>query len=218
MIVLAIDTAGINCSAGLYDASQGGLLAVESETLGKGHAERLTGMIDEVFRKSKATKGDVSRIGVTIGPGSFTGIRVGVAAARGLALALSVPAIGVSTLEVLAAGAFAAGAAGPVIAAVDAKRGELFMQLFSAAGDETQPPLALTIDEARAFVAAQQAKLIGSGAAVLAGMSAEADQFDIATVASIAAARAKATGKPAPLYLRGPDAKPQAGFAIERRA
>lgn len=103
MIVLAIDTAGVDCSAAVYDAQNSVVLAEVSETLGKGHAERLMAMIDEALAKAGRDLREVSRIAVTVGPGSFTGIRVGVAAARGLALALGVECVGVSTLAVLAA-------------------------------------------------------------------------------------------------------------------
>lgn len=218
MIVLAIDTAGVDCSVALYDADKATVLAVQRETIGKGHAERLSGMIDAVFRQAGRTPENVSLIGVTVGPGSFTGIRVGVAAARGLSLALGVRAVGVSTLDVLADAAFRAGSAAPLIAAIDAKRGEVYLQTFDAEGVHTGEPQALSLDDAAAVVSGLNSQIVGSGAAALASMSVEADHFDIVSVARLAALRANAPGKPVPLYLRGPDAKPQAGFAIERRA
>ncbi|MCD2175368.1 tRNA (adenosine(37)-N6)-threonylcarbamoyltransferase complex dimerization subunit type 1 TsaB [Rhizobium sp. C4] len=218
MIVLAIDTAGVDCSVAVYDDAADTVLAHAQETLGKGHAERLAAMIDDVMRQAALKPADLSRIGVTIGPGSFTGIRVGVAAARGLALALGIPAIGVTTLEVLAETARRAGETGAIIAAIDAKRGEVYLQPFDETGQATAEPQALLLEEARSVVASRAAKLVGSGQAALADGLAEADHFDIETVARIAARRPKGPGKPAPLYLRGPDAKPQMGFAIERRA
>lgn len=218
MIVLAIDTAGVDCSVAVFDTSRDAMLGRVQETLGKGHAERLSAMIDEVMRQAELTPSALGLIGVTVGPGSFTGIRVGVAAARGLALALGIPAIGVTTLEVLAETARRAGKTGGIMAAIDAKRGEVYLQPFDRAGEAAAAPQAMLLDEARAFVASSQASLIGSGGAALANGLAEADHFDIETVARIAARRPKGPGKPAPLYLRGPDAKPQTGFAIERRA
>lgn len=218
MIVLAIDTAGVNCSAALYDSGSAVVLAALQETIGKGHAERLSGMIDEVFGKAGLTPQDIGLIGVTVGPGSFTGIRVGVAAARGLSLALGVCAVGVSTLEVLADEARQTLGPVPVLAAIDAKRDEIYLQTFDAVGTAIDEPQALPLADARQMISSRAATPFGSGAAALAGMSAEADHFDIAAVARLAASRPNAPGKPAPLYLRGPDAKPQAGFAIERRA
>lgn len=218
MIVLAIDTAGVDCSVAVYDAADDVVVACAQETLGKGHAERLSAMIDEVMRQAALAPADLGLIGVTVGPGSFTGIRVGVAAARGLALALGIPAIGVTTLDVLAETARRSGETGAIIAAIDAKRGEVYLQPFNEAGRPTAEPQAMLLNDARAFVGSAGAKVVGSGAAALAGASAETDHFDIGAVARLAARQPKVTGKPAPLYLRGPDAKPQMGFAIERRA
>lgn len=218
MIVLAIDTAGVNCSAALYDSGSAVVLAALQETIGKGHAERLSGMIDEVFGKAGLTPQDIGLIGVTVGPGSFTGIRVGVAAARALSLALGVRAVGMSTLEVLADEARQTLGSVPVLAAIDAKRDEIYLQTFDAFGAPLDEPQALPVADARQKASRMDATPFGSGAAVLADMSVEADQFDIGAVARLAARRPNAPGKPAPLYLRGPDAKPQAGFAIERRA
>ena len=98
MIVLAIDTAGVDCSAALYDSAAGKVLSEVTETIGKGHAERLMAVIDEALAVANLPLKSVERVAVVIGPGSFTGIRVGVAAARGLALALGVESVGVTTL------------------------------------------------------------------------------------------------------------------------
>lgn len=219
MIVLAIDTAGVNCSAALYDVSAGCLIASRTETIGKGHAERLPGMVDEVFKEAGKSPSDIGLVGITIGPGSFTGIRVGVAAARGFGLALSVPVIGVTTLEVLASMARKTDAQGPILAAMDAKRGEIYTQLFDADGRPATEPQALTIEDARILAKTSQAVVTGTGAgAIFSETTGALDHFDIETIAKIAALQRNVTGKAAPLYLRGPDAKPQTGYAIERSA
>ena len=214
MIVLAIDTAGVDCAAAVFDSNTGLVLGRVSETIGRGHAERLLAMIDEALAEAGLTLGDIERIGVTVGPGSFTGIRVGVAAARGLALALGVECVGVSTLEVLARTASETDK--PVLAAINAHRDQVYAQGFEA-GFPKGEPLLLELDDYLASAAAPGAVLVGSASALVADRNAETgpDHYPIEIVARISAT-AKAQGKPKPLYLRGPDAKPQTGFAVSR--
>ncbi len=214
MIVLAIDTAGVDCAAAVFDSDSGKLLGRVSETIGRGHAERLMAMIDEALVEAGLSLADIGRIGVTVGPGSFTGIRVGVAAARGLALALGVECVGVSTLEVLAQ--TASGTDKPVLAAINAHRDEVYAQGFEA-GVPVGEPLLLELDDYLARAAVAGTVLVGSASALAADRAAETgpDHYPIEIVARISA-RAKAQGKPKPLYLRGPDAKPQTGFAVSR--
>jgi tRNA threonylcarbamoyladenosine biosynthesis protein TsaB len=219
MIVLALDTAGVDCSVAVYDTMQNRVLCLQSETIGKGHAERLIGMIRDALDGARLKQSDIGLIGVTVGPGSFTGIRVGVAAARGLALALGIPAVGVPTLEVLADMACKDGDEGPIVAAMDAKRGDVYVQMFSADGKPLSEPSSQEIAAATRLVTDNSARVTGSGTALIdASRAASVDHFDMASLARIAATRAHGTGKPAPLYLRGPDAKPQTGYAIERSA
>ena len=217
-MILVIDTSGPECAAGIYDSGKGVLVASKSETLGKGHAERLIPMIDEVFSDAGLTLKDMTRIGVTIGPGSFTGIRVGVAAARGLALALGIEAVGVTTLAVLAAIHRETGADQPVFVAMDAKRGEVYAQVFAADGAVLSEPVELAIADAEALPARYGAAVAGSGAPLLAGAAEGSgpDHFSIAHVARLGADLQPGAARPKPLYLRAPDAKPQTGFALSR--
>jgi tRNA threonylcarbamoyladenosine biosynthesis protein TsaB len=214
MIVLAIDTAGVDCAAAVFDSDTGQVLGRVSETIGRGHAERLMAMIDEALAQAKLSLTDVDRIGVTVGPGSFTGIRVGVAAARGLALALGVECVGISTLEVLARTTTEAHK--PVLAAINAHRDEVYAQSFED-GMPQGEPLLLQLDDYLARAAVPGTLLVGSASALVSDRNAETgpDHYPIEIVASISAT-AKAQGKPKPLYLRGPDAKPQTGFAVSR--
>ena len=103
MRVLAIDTALAACSAAVLDTAQGGFIASESLPMVRGHAEALVSLIARVMQRGRLAFPDIDRIAVTTGPGSFTGLRVGISAARGIALAAGKPAFGVSTLSAYAA-------------------------------------------------------------------------------------------------------------------
>ena len=211
MIVLDIDTAGVDCSAALYDSAAGRLLSEVTEEIGKGHAERLMAVINAALEKSGLRLDAVKRIAVVVGPGSFTGIRVGVAAARGFALALGVESVGVTTLEVLAAN-WREGNAGPVVVAMDAKRNEIYAQAFAADGSALTEPEAMSAERVAELAEAHGAGITGSWGR---GTAPASDRFDIGAVARIGAGKASGE-KPKPLYLRGPDAKPQGGFALAR--
>jgi N6-L-threonylcarbamoyladenine synthase len=213
MRLLVIDTSGPECAAGIFDAGAAEMRALQSETIGKGHAEILPGMIEAAVRDAGLPLKALDRIAVTIGPGSFTGIRVGVAMARGLALSLGVPAVGVTTLAVVAEPML--GRNKPVLALIDARREELYTQLFADDGSARGEPQALHYDEAGQLAAETDAILAGSGALILSGAASpqiEAIPLDI--VGGIGA-RILADVKASPLYIRGADAKPQTGFAVQ---
>lgn len=228
-MLLAVDTAGIDCAVGLYDSGKDQMLAQACETIGRGHAEKLMGMIDEVLDQAGVALSDVQRVAVTIGPGSFTGIRVGLSAARGLALALGAEIVGVTTLAALAAAERRKSGAVPVLAAMDAKRDEVYVQSFAAdatpLGEAQVLPIEAFVDLAETFLTQSDARVTGSarrfldaaapGVGETAVAAGEADHFPIEDIARLAAV-AQASGKPKPLYLRGPDVKPQAGFAVAR--
>jgi tRNA threonylcarbamoyl adenosine modification protein YeaZ len=226
MIVLAIDTAGAACATAVYDSDQDRLLSEVSEVIGKGHAEKLMAMVDEALGKANATLPDIHRIAVTIGPGSFTGIRVGLAAARGFALALGIDVVGISTLSVIAAAHREehgiVDGQGEVLAAMDAKRDEVYAQRFGAAGEPMDAPALVSVSDFLQMasglggVAGSARHLLPQGHKDLLPEEESAmDRFPIEHVARLGAT-AEVAGKPKPLYLRGPDAKPQTGFAVAR--
>lgn len=213
-MILVIDTSGPVCAAGIYDAGGDALVAAKSETLGKGHAERLIPMIDEVLRDGGRTLKDMTRIGVTTGPGSFTGIRVGVAAARGFALSLGIPAIGVTTLQVVAEEVLEIGPPVPVVAAIDAGRAEIFAQAFLPDGEALTEPAVYDYDGVREMVARFDAILAGSGKAALEGRPKVEDPYPLDRIARIAI-RLPDDTVARPVYIRGAGAKPQSGFAVK---
>lgn len=213
-MILTIDTSGPECAAGIYDAAKGLVVASKSETLGKGHAERLMPMIDEVLRDAGLSLKDMTRIGVTVGPGSFTGIRVGVAAARGFALSLGIPAIGVTTLQVVAEQVLEIDPPAPVVAAIDAGRAEIFAQAFLPGGVMLTEPSIFGHDAIRAMIDRFGAIATGSGVDVLEGRTHGPDLYPLDRIGRIAA-RSPDDARPSPVYLRGAGAKPQSGFAVK---
>ncbi|CDX22947.1 Peptidase M22 glycoprotease [Mesorhizobium sp. ORS 3324] len=223
MKLLAIDCAASLCAACVYDAGAGTELGRRVLDLGKGHAERLMAVIEAVLKTGGIGYQDLDAVAVSIGPGSFTGLRVGVSTARGLALALKIPAIGVTTLEALAAEAATAFPGRAVLAALDAGREEFHAALFDKALALAYGPAVATISEATGMAVEANAVLSGTAAPQIA--AAAGNNFDIGPVAATAdiatyarLAAAKGPGeKPKPLYLRAADAKPQAGFILPRQ-
>ncbi len=225
MTVLAIDTSATLCAAALLDAVAGRVLASEVRDIGKGHAEVLMDVIETALARAGITYGDLSRIVVTVGPGSFTGVRIGVSAARGFALALGVPAVGITTLEAIAADEAALHPGKPVLAVIDAGRGEVYAGLFAPSGEVLRGPAILAIADAAAWVMPDMV-VAGSGAALVAAAAGLPDLTGsviaatgtIETVARLGAGKDPAQAVAKPLYLRGHGAKSQAGFALARKA
>lgn len=202
-IILAFDTSAAHCAAALLRG--GRILASRQEAMATGQAERLMPMLEEMLAGAGLAWRDLAGLGVGTGPGNFTGVRIAVSAARGLALALGVPAAGVSMLE-----AAAEGGPRPLVAVLDARRGEVYAQRFDEAGAGTP---CLTGPEAVPALAAG-APLVGPDAARLFPDAATlAPPLPPAeAIARIAAERAHLPGlaRPAPLYLRSADAAPPA--------
>ena len=222
-MILAIDTSSALCAAGVFDAATGDELGRSVEDIGKGHAERLMAVIEAALSRAGKSYADIGKVAVSVGPGSFTGIRVGVSAARGLALALGVEAVGVSTLAAIAEAARRGGEA-RVIAAIDARRDELYVLDDRAGGG----PAVMTVDALPSLTGGAPPLIAGSGAKIVADAFAAAGA-PVAGVADIAATTADiaiyawlsaqgwtASAPPKPPYLRGPDARPQQGFALPR--
>jgi tRNA threonylcarbamoyl adenosine modification protein YeaZ len=227
MLILAIDTALAACSAAVLDTETGVLRASESVTMLRGHAESLMPMLARVMRAA-GLKGfsELDRLAVTTGPGSFTGLRVGIAAARGIALAAARPAVGVSTLAAFAAPHLAAAAA-PVIAAVDARHGHVYLQIFGLGGEVRDGPRIAGVAEAVGAVDGQGPRIVGTAARLLRAawpdrepppqLVDDRDAPDIAWVARLGAAAPASEEPPKPLYLRGADAQPQDAARLKRR-
>src|SRR6187455_1021683 len=130
MLILAIDTALDACAAAVLDTSAGKLIAQESQAMKRGHAEALMPLIARVMKASGVAFAALDRIAVTTGPGSFTGLRVGISAARGIALAAGKPVVGVTTLAAYAAPYIAQNDQISVAVAIDARHEHVYLQVF----------------------------------------------------------------------------------------
>lgn len=219
MLLLAIDTAGVACSVAILDTDTDVIITSLSENLGRGHAERLMAMIDEVLVAGQVDLKQIGRVAVGIGPGSFTGIRVGVAAARGFALALNIPVVGVTTLSVLAKTAPQLSEHQKLTVVIDAKREEVFCQSFNAAGEPIDIPHVLSVEALKLASTDPLVQFFGSGAQLIRNPdeAISPDHYSIEALARIGAKASPVSDKASPLYLRGPDAKPQVGFAVSRK-
>jgi tRNA threonylcarbamoyl adenosine modification protein YeaZ len=227
MRVLAIDTALEACSAAVLDTERGGILASESIPMLRGHAEALLPLVSRVMSEAGIDFGALDRIAVTVGPGSFTGLRVGVSAARGIAVAAGKPAVGLTTLAAFAAPYIAIDDVTPLVAAIDARNDQVYMQMVGAGGRSLIQPRLASLREAVRDAANARARLVGSAAAMMAAAwpagvqpppvvdAARAPIID--WVAHLGAAAAQALSLPKPLYLRAPDAQPQDAAHLPRR-
>lgn len=216
MMVLGLDSAAGACSAALW--RDGTVVARRLMLMERGHAEALMPMAEAVMAEARAGYAALDGIGVTVGPGAFTGLRIGLAAARGLALAADIPAVGITTFEALAAAVAEAERAGrTLLVAVDSKRADIYVQLFDESLAPLSEPAALPVAHVAALLSDKPLLTAGDGVALLAPVlagrpvaAASAPPYpDAAWVAALAARRLSAgppVEPPAPLYLRPPDA------------
>ena len=196
--ILAFDTSAAHCAAALLLADR---VILRDEAVAKGQAERLMPMLEEVLAEGGIGWSDLRALAVGTGPGNFTGVRISVAAARGLALGLGIPAVGVTRLEALAHGLPRA-----VLVVEDARRGEVYAQEFREHGPETAKLM-----DAADIILERGTRVLGSASDALAGLWNTEPLLPIyplvEAIARIGARRAATPQpRPAPFYLRGADA------------
>jgi tRNA threonylcarbamoyl adenosine modification protein YeaZ len=223
MRLLAIDSALPAVSVCVLDSRERTPLAVESTPMARGHAEAIMPMIERVVGATDEGFAALDRIAATTGPGSFTGIRVGLAAARSIGLALGKPVVGVSTLRAFAAPLLMARDARPVFACVDARHGQVYAQMFDKGGAAMSAPSIMPVGEAAAMVRVAPCRLTGDAARAVAEaaratgarveIASDAPCPDIAFVAMLGLLAEAGDGRPRPLYLKAVDAKPMAAAA-----
>ena len=233
MNVLALETSMGNCSVALRQ-TEGGEPKVffREEAMARGHAEALMPMVDEIMREAQLDFSELHLIATTLGPGSFTGVRIAIAAARAFALVTPAKLWGIDTLSVLAASALRRGCcregATSLAIAVDARAGQLYFGLYGADGRRRERPLLLSYADAAARLPEKSTVAVGSGAGLLATAAAAARpgliietaledlQPDAAILAELAAAANETLPTLRPLYLRPPDAKPQSAPSLRQ--
>jgi len=227
MRLLAIDTALAACSVAVLDTAAGGVVASESRPMVRGHAEALLPLVAQVMQASGTAFADLDRVAVTTGPGSFTGLRVGLAAARGFGLANNIPVIGVSTLSAYATPHLGVDDRNPVVAVIDARHAQVYLQAFRPDGSTLLSARIASLDEAARAASASPTRIVGSAAQLVAdALSGSAPSPvvidnrtapEVGWVAQIGAVMPEPDAPPAPLYLRAPDAQPQNAASLPRR-
>jgi tRNA threonylcarbamoyladenosine biosynthesis protein TsaB len=225
MKILAVDTALAACSAAVYNAERQKVLAAAFQPMATGQAEAIGPMVRGVMENSGMAFSSIDGIAATVGPGTFTGLRIGLAFARGLKLALGVPMFGITTLKAIAANVTSNPGARSIAVLIDARRGNVYSQVFSAKLDPLNEPLAHSLAEAAARLPADECWIIGSGADLLAGehrnsiRSQASDLPHASVVAALAAHERPSEIPPPPLYLRPPGASlpPRSDSIVIRR-
>jgi tRNA threonylcarbamoyladenosine biosynthesis protein TsaB len=218
MLILAIDTALDACAAAVLDTEAGKLIAQESQAMKRGHAEALMPLIGRVIAASGVAFTSLGRIAVTTGPGSFTGLRVGLSAARGIALAANIPVVGITTLAAYAAPIVSQNGEHPVVSVIDARHDHVYLQVVSGNGGALVRPRVAPMAEALNTWRFGAPHLVGNAASIVAERWPEhavapskidmQPAPDISWVGWLGAAVSPDTAPARPFYLRAPDAKP----------
>jgi tRNA threonylcarbamoyladenosine biosynthesis protein TsaB len=225
--VLAIDTALESCSVAVLDTDRQGSMTSRSLPMMRGHAEALMPLIAAVMSAANVEFSDLDRIAVTVGPGSFTGLRVGVAAARGIALASGKPAVGLTTLAALAAPFYEEDESKALLAVVDARHDHVYMQLFGPGGRTLVAPRLAPVRDAIRAAMASPTRIVGNAAMLIEAAWPDNERRpplvsavrapDIAWVARLGAATNDVSDPVRPLYLREAGAQPQEAGILPRR-
>lgn len=227
MRILAIDTALGACSACVLEAGADEPLAIEQLPMDRGHAEALMPLVERVMTGVEGGFASLGRVAVTVGPGSYTGLRVGVSAARAIAFARGIPAVGVTTVAAFAAPLIGREQGRVIAAALDARHGQVWFQALTAEGKALVSLRQVSYRDAARAIGAGPVSLVGSGALAVAneawaiGLDAlvidGAKAPDVAWVARLGLIADPETAPPRPLYLKAPETTPQDKARLPRR-
>lgn len=227
MRILAIDTALGACSACVLDEGADQPLALESLAMERGHAEALMPLIERVMNQVEGGFFSLDRVAVTVGPGSYTGLRVGVSAARAIAFAADIPAVGVTTVAAVAAPLVGREGGRVIAAALDARHGQVWFQALSSEGRQLVSLRQVGYRDAARAIGSGPVSLAGSGALAVAneawaiGLDAvvvdDARAPDVIWIAKLGLIADPAAAPPRPLYLKAPETTPQDRARLPRR-
>lgn len=219
MIILALDTTLASCSAALFDGGAGRMLAARQLLMDKGHAEAIAPLVQRCLQEAGVWPSSIARIAVTNGPGTFTGLRIGLSLAHGMGLALGCDVVGLDTLTATAA-PFLGKVRELVVVHQAGATGKFYAGLFR--NGTLAGPLSFVSPTEVLELAPAGASIMGTGADAITALAPQAfkrieghdlpcaEEF-VAFAADLPAAK----GLPEPLYLREPDAKPQPAFVAE---
>lgn len=226
MRILAIDTALGLCSACVFDTDTDTAISAESIPMDRGHAEALMPLIERVIKRVEGGFASLYRVAASIGPGSFTGLRVGLAAGRAIGMATEIPVVGVNTLSAFAAPFLGQSNNTWIASVIDARHSHVYLQLMDPEGKRALPPQIISIADAVVAIGTQPVRIVGSAATLLGDALREAGQSpniepdragpDIDWIARLGAIADPKNAPPSPLYLRAPDALPQTNGLIAR--
>ncbi|MFC3050309.1 tRNA (adenosine(37)-N6)-threonylcarbamoyltransferase complex dimerization subunit type 1 TsaB [Kordiimonas pumila] len=225
MHILSIDTSETQCAAAIVTSS--GESVAKTEDIGRGHAERLLPMVDELLAQCAITYADLGRIVVVTGPGTFTGLRIGLSVARGLAVALGIPCVGITSLAAVAARAYSEGVEGVAHSIIKGRAGQVFHQAYSGVDDTGFPlylssPANMDAEKAAALVQENHGIVVGTGADMVLLPESDTALYmpgimaDPVVLAKIGALLPPDSYPPEPAYYRDADAaKARPAFLVQ---
>jgi tRNA threonylcarbamoyl adenosine modification protein YeaZ len=226
MRVLAIDTSRGACSAAVYEGALRAALARETEPMQRGHAEALAPMVARVLADVEGGASSLGKVAVAVGPGSFTGLRIGVALAKAMALTLEIPVVGVSTLLAFAGPMLDDPRPGVIASVIDAGHGQVYFHLIDSKARQIFSPRVISLRDAVRAIGGSTARVVGDAAGLLAdearraGVDVDASAAstfpDIVALARIGLAADPAAWPARPFYIKPHDAHPPRDESIPR--
>ena len=225
MNILAIDTSGENCGILISKGNTNKHSVFVNEKIKKSYAECLPNLLESALSESNLKISTINRIGVSRGPGSFAGIRVGLSFAKGLSLVKKIPLVGLSTLQILAESINDEIKTQPILALVDSKLDEYFVQVFSSDDNIKVNPQLKTTNQVLDLISKNFAIVCAEKSNILKQTEIEKStniftiktKQKLKTICRLSIDATKPFKIPEPLYLRSPDAKPQTGFSVAKK-